>query len=68
MDRIRSSHSDHQLDMRMLLLLTRRHKCNLVLNSSHQLHQESGLNRQNMRLIDMKSGNIGLHCYSDQNS
>jgi len=34
MDRVRSAQPDHRLDMKMLLLLTQKHECSLVLNSS----------------------------------
>jgi len=35
-DKVRSAPPDHRLDMKTLLLLTRRHECSLVLNSSKQ--------------------------------
>jgi len=35
-DRVRSAQPDHRLDMKMLLLLTQRRNCSLVLDSSHQ--------------------------------
>jgi len=58
---------DHRLDMKMLLLLTQRLKCSLVLDSSNQSGQTFWLKQPEYRsYINMWSGNIGLHCDSDQ--